>query len=190
MARSESTSASLLDRLRDPNDEEAKERFVQFCGPFVYAFSRKLRIPEAKRFDFTQDIFLLLFQQMPKFVYKREMRFRGWLFTVMRNKHQEQFRRERTFDPVPVSDLADDREVPDIETEEFNRHVIQRALQIMRNDFEQRTWQACWELVVNEKSGKEVSAQLGMSVAAVYKARCKVLHRLREELAGFIEDEK
>jgi RNA polymerase sigma-70 factor (ECF subfamily) len=188
MGLSQSTPASLLDRLRDPKDEEARGRFVTFCGPLVYAFAEKLGVRPERRLDFTQDVFLLLFEKIPSFVYDRDLRFRGWLFTVMRNKLREDIRRNaRQNAQVPLSDVEDNHKVPDLAKEEFDRFVVHRALHVMKTDFEEKTWQACWELVVNEKSGKEVAEMLGMTVAAVYQARTKVLRRLRQELVGICD---
>lgn len=188
MGLSQSTPASLLVRLRDPKDQDARDRFVHFCGPLVYAFSHKLGVPEPQRLDFTQEVFLLVFQKIPSFVYDRNLRFRGWLFTVMRNKWRENYRRNRYREgQAPLEDVPDEREVPDLAKEEFDRFVVHRAPQIMQADFEEKTWRACWEQVVNEKSGKEVAAELGMSIAAVYQARTKVLRRLREELIGILD---
>lgn len=185
MGLSQSTPASLLDRLHDAADQEARDRFVQFCGPLVFAFADRLGVPRERRLDFTQDVFLLVFEKIPSFVYRRDLRFRGWLFSVMRNKHRDWHRRERPAEALP--EVPDKGEPPDLAKEEFERFVVHRALAIMKSDFEEKTWRACWELVVEEKSGKETAAALGMTVAAVYQARTKVLRRLREELAGILD---
>jgi RNA polymerase sigma-70 factor (ECF subfamily) len=58
----------------------------------------------------------------------------------------------------------------------------------MQSDFEPATWKACWECVVNGRPAADVSAELGLSVAAVYIARSRVLRRLRDELRGLIEE--
>jgi len=188
MALSQSTPASLLDRIRDPKDQSARDRFVQFCGPVVFAFAAKLGVPHERRLDFTQDVFLLLFQKIPTFKYDQNLRFRGWLFTVMRNKWREEYRKNQTQgSQVPLFDAPDERQVSDYGQEEFERHVVHRALKIMKADFEEKTWMACWEQIVNDKKGKEVAAMLGMSVAAVYQARTKVLRRLRQDLMGIID---
>jgi RNA polymerase sigma-70 factor (ECF subfamily) len=42
--------------------------------------------------------------------------------------------------------------------------------------------------VVNGRPAAEVAKDLGVSLAAVYIARSRVLRRLREELRGMIEE--
>jgi len=188
MALSQSTPASLLERIRDPKDQEARGRFVQFCGPVVYTFAEKLGVPSERRLDFTQDVFLLIFQKLPAFRYDPRQRFRGWLFTVMRNKWREEYRKPQLRNgPGSLSDLPDERPIADFAQKEFERHVVHRALQIMKADFEEKTWRACWEQVVNDRSGKEVAELLNMTIAAVYQARTKVLRRLREDLVGIVD---
>ena len=57
----------------------------------------------------------------------------------------------------------------------------------MQQCFEPKTWQACLETVVQGRTAREVAVELGISEAAVYKARSRVLHRLREELAYLLD---
>lgn len=54
----------------------------------------------------------------------------------------------------------------------------------MRGDFEQRTWQAFCRATVESDTPADVAADLGIFVWAVYKARARVLSRLRQELDG------
>jgi RNA polymerase sigma-70 factor (ECF subfamily) len=70
---------------------------------------------------------------------------------------------------------------------EYRACLFGRAVQIMRQDFEEKTWKACWALVVEDKSGAEVAADLGMSIDGVYAAKARVLRRLRQELDGLLD---
>jgi RNA polymerase sigma-70 factor, ECF subfamily len=84
-----------------------------------------------------------------------------------------------------------DGQVPDhaelFSESEYRRGLARRALEVMQANFEPTTWRSCWELVVCGKSAAEVSRQLGLSINAVYVAKCRVLRRLREELEGLWE---
>ena len=70
---------------------------------------------------------------------------------------------------------------------EYQRHVVGQALRIMQADFEPNTWRACWEMVVDGLPAARVAQKLGVSVGTVYAAKCRVLARLRQELAGLVE---
>jgi len=62
--------------------------------------------------------------------------------------------------------------------------LARRAVALMQTDFEERTWRAFWLAAVEHQPPASVAEQLGMSTAAVYMAKSRVLRRLREELDG------
>jgi RNA polymerase sigma-70 factor, ECF subfamily len=57
----------------------------------------------------------------------------------------------------------------------------------MRGKFEERTWQMFWPTFVDERSSVDLTAELGVTPAAVRKAKSRVLRRLKEEFADLIE---
>ncbi len=57
---------------------------------------------------------------------------------------------------------------------------------MLRDQFEATTWTAFWATVVEGRQPAEVADSLGVTRWAVYKARARVLQRLREELEGLI----
>jgi RNA polymerase sigma-70 factor (ECF subfamily) len=74
-----------------------------------------------------------------------------------------------------------------LEDEEYRQYLVNRCLEIMKADFEATTWKAAWEHGVEGRPAAQVAGELGISVAAVYCARSRVLSRLREELQGLLE---
>ena len=70
---------------------------------------------------------------------------------------------------------------------EYQQHLVNRALTIMRADFQELTWKACWETVAAGRPAAEVAVELGLTVGAVYAAKIRVLDRLRQELHGLME---
>jgi RNA polymerase sigma-70 factor (ECF subfamily) len=60
--------------------------------------------------------------------------------------------------------------------------VWRRALEIVGAEFEDPTWRAFWRTVVDGQSPASVANELGMSLHAVYKAKSRVLCRLRDQL--------
>jgi RNA polymerase sigma-70 factor, ECF subfamily len=60
--------------------------------------------------------------------------------------------------------------------------LLRRGLDLIRDEFEARTWQAFWLTAVEGRAPKDVAAELGMSGGAVRVAKSRVLHRLRAEL--------
>jgi RNA polymerase sigma-70 factor (ECF subfamily) len=62
--------------------------------------------------------------------------------------------------------------------------VRRRALEQVRGDFEEKTWRAFWRATIDGDAPADVAADLGVSVWTVYKARARVLSRLRDQLNG------
>jgi RNA polymerase sigma-70 factor (ECF subfamily) len=178
------TSASLLERLRQP-DDNAWDRYVALYAPLLHRWAGRLGLQDADAADLVQDTLGVLLRELPGFDYDPGRSFRGWLRTVLVHRWHRWPRRA-------AAPLADDPPGPDpadeVEEDEYRGYLVGRALKIMRTDFEPPTWKACWECVVNGRPAAEVAGELGMSTAAVYIARSRVLRRLREELQGMIEE--
>ncbi len=87
------TSASLLERLRQPGQEEAWTRFVELYSPLIYYWGRRTGLQAQDASDLVQDVFTLLLKKLPEFEYDRKQSFRGWLRMVTRNKWKENRRR-------------------------------------------------------------------------------------------------
>jgi hypothetical protein len=56
MANAPLTRASLLERLRDLEDEDAWAQFVHLYAPLVYGYFRKRGLQDADAADLTQDV--------------------------------------------------------------------------------------------------------------------------------------
>jgi RNA polymerase sigma-70 factor (ECF subfamily) len=186
----DSTSASLLERLRVPAHQEAWGRFVDLYTPLIYYWARRAGLTAEESADLVQDVLTVLVQKLPEFRYDPHKSFRGWLRSVTLNKWRENRRRRRVpVHPAGDRDLAD---MPGPEAEdafwqvEYQQHLVGRALQLMQAEFQPNTWRACWECVVDGRPPAVVAQDLGLTVAAVYAAKSRVLRRLREELAGLL----
>ncbi len=185
------TSPTLLDRLRRPDDGAAWARFVGLYTPLLYYWLRRAGLQQEDASDVVQDVFLQLLQKLPEFAYDRRRSFRSWLRTVTLNKMRDR-RKRRAPTPLGSDDhLLDGQAVPDgaelFAEDEYRKHLTARALELAQAEFAPATWKACWEHVVEGRPAAEVAAELGMTPGAVYAARFRVLGRLRRELDGLLE---
>jgi RNA polymerase sigma-70 factor (ECF subfamily) len=181
----QTTSFTLLQRLRRPGDEAAWRSFVQLYTPLLYYWARRAGLQEDDAADLVQDVFALLLKKLPEFSYNPDKSFRGWLKTVALNKFRENHRkRTPAAGPLPDVAVADPDSLWDTE---YRQQLIHRALELMKNEFQPTTWRACWEFVVGGKSAAQVASELSISVGAVRAAKFRVLCRLRQELAGLLE---
>jgi RNA polymerase sigma-70 factor (ECF subfamily) len=189
------TSLSLLGRVR-LNQPEAWERLVDLYAPLVYHWCRRSGLGPEDTADVFQEVFRAVAEHIAAFHRDRPGdTFRGWLRTITRNKVRDHFRR-RAAEPqagggtdaqlrlqaVPEEDVGEDPSEADL----IHRQ-LHDILEGIRGEFEERTWQAFWQVQMEGRSPAEVGAALGMTPAAVRKAKFRVLRRLREEMGELLD---
>jgi RNA polymerase sigma-70 factor (ECF subfamily) len=195
-ASGDATSSSLLERVKS-QDAEAWQRLVDLYGPLVYHWCRRQHLRTEDTADVFQEVFRAVASHIADFRKDRPGdTFRGWLLTITRNKIRDHFRRQqRQVQATGGSDmlqqlaqipdpLADQEETADTDEKQGLFH---RALQLIRDEFEATTWQAFWRVVVDGHAPADVAADLALSLNAVYKAKSRVLQRLRHELGELLE---
>src|SRR5262245_15327662 len=173
---SSATSRSLLERAR-ANDARAWERLVGLYAPLVLHWCRRGGLGEADAADVFQEVFQAVAAHLAGFRKERAGdTFRGWLRAITRNKVRDHFRR-RGREPGGVGGSEALRrlaQLPELGEEEeaaaegaAEAALVRRALELVRCDFEERTWQAFWRTAVEGQSPREVAEALATSPGAV-----------------------
>jgi RNA polymerase sigma factor (sigma-70 family) len=183
------THASLLLRLRNPQDDVAWSRFVDLYGPLIYRYARRRGLQDADAADLTQDVLRSVARAMRGFRYDRTRgSFRGWLFTATRHalqRSQANRRRQAQAGGSQFDRLVEDQPEPTSGEErgewdrEFDQQLFDWAARQVRGDVQANTWEAFWRTAVEHADPREVADALGLSVGAVYVAKSRVLARLR-----------
>ena len=190
--RSLLTSLSLLDRVRNW-DAGAWQRLVDLYAPLVYRWCRRTGLKADETPDVLQEVFLAVATHIEQFRHDRPGdSFRGWLWTLTRNKVCDRARRQKRQPigrggstahaqlyciPEPLASL------PDAEFHVADDTVLaQRVMDLIRPEVEDRTWRAFWRLAVDGQPGREVASELGMSLQAVHQAKYRVLRMIRQEM--------
>jgi RNA polymerase sigma-70 factor (ECF subfamily) len=176
----ESTSSSLIDRvkLREP---EAWQRLVKLYGPLIYRWCRASSLQPDDSADVVQEVFRSVMTGLNSFRKDRPGdSFRGWLWTVTRNKIRDHHRRGANHPHAAGGTDAQQQfqQLPDDPPEETGTQtsipdsgLIQRALQIIKLEFEESTFQAFWRMTIDGLSATEVADELGMTKGAVRQAK-------------------
>ena len=87
MAEPPLTRVTLLTRIRDGRDADAWREFVQLYGPVVYRFARNRGLQDADAADLMQDVLRSVARHAGRLEYDpKKGTFRGWLYTITRNK--------------------------------------------------------------------------------------------------------
>ena len=192
MSRAESTSTrlSLLSRVR-ANDTKAWQDLVDLYSPLVAFWCRKRAVAESDINDLIQDVFFIVCRNLESYTIQHEAGgFRGWLWTITRNKLVDAHRRQHLVvrgsggstalgmvQQIPATIEEDDPS----EQHEFTK-LIYRGLSQVEAEFEPKSWQAFWRTTVDGQSIANVATELGISAATVRQHRSRILRRLREQL--------
>jgi RNA polymerase sigma-70 factor (ECF subfamily) len=183
----------LLERLK-ADEPPAWDRLVRLYAPLVYRWCRRWDLPEQDIADVLQDVFAAVAAHVGAFRKEREGdTFRGWLRTITQNKVRDHFRKlgrepvgaGGTEAQIRMSALpapADDDSEPEASDGRAEQSLFARALELIRAEFEERTWQAFWLTAVEDQTPTDVGLRLRMSPGAVRVAKSRVLRRLRAEL--------
>lgn len=193
---SDATSLSLLYRLK-ANESAAWDRLVVLYAPLVYHWCRKLRLPEQDAADVFQEVFQALSAKISAFRKDQPSdTFRGWLRTITHNKVYDHFRRQGkepqaaggTEANIRFSQLESlEHPTESDDEEQAYQQLVRRALELIREDFTPRTWQAFWRVAVDGQRPVDIADELQMRPGAVRVAKSRVLQRLRQELGELLE---
>jgi RNA polymerase sigma-70 factor (ECF subfamily) len=189
------TPLSLLEQMR-ANDPAAWRRLIGLYRPLVIFWCGRGGVRPADAEDVTQEVFAAAAGSLPRF--HRDQpgdTFRGWLRGIARHCVLLHFRKNRgrtqaeggsaawqvlqaVVDPLAGADDGEEVEVS---------LLYRRALDLVRGEFEDGTWQAFWLTAVEGRSPAALAADLAMSPAAIRKAKSRVLRRLKAELGDLID---
>lgn len=188
------TSRTLLERVRR-NDQEAWYRLLYLYAPLVHYWCQTWGVTGADSDDIRQEVFQSVATGLEGFRHDHPgATFRGWLRTITHRKFLDHCRKRerqtgaaggtdfhRQLAAVPAPD-----ELPDEDPPEEVKQLHHRALELVRGEFEEKTWQAFWRCAVDGRPPADVGTDLEMTPAAVRQAKSRVLRRLKEELGDLL----
>ena len=195
--RGQLTPLSLLERART-NDQQAWTRLAALYRPLVLFWCRQAHCPAAEIEDVAQEVFAGVAKGLNGFRRDRPGdSFRAWLWGIARHKLLDHWRgRQRRPIAMGGSEAQaqfaqvtadEDVSVPEGTAGGDTRTLLHRALELVRLEFEDRTWQAFWRVTVEGQAAADVARDLGMSRNAVYIARSRILQRLHQEFGDLID---
>jgi RNA polymerase sigma-70 factor (ECF subfamily) len=190
------TRQSLLLRAQT-GEENAWKDLTELYRPLIVGWLNRQGVPARDLEDLSQDILLSVVQHLPTFQHSGNRgAFRSWLRTIVCSRAADYW---RAGDPgvqggggSGASATLQQIEDPDSDLnrhwdEEHDRYVLQCLLDLVGEEFEPATVTAFRRLALEGASGAQAAQELGMSVAAVYVAKSRVLQRIRREAEGLID---
>lgn len=190
MSSTLATRASLLLRIRDPQDRMAWGEFVGLYAPLIHSYGRRRGLQDSDAADLTQEVFCRVARSASGFEYDPARgSFRGWLFTVTLNeirklatRHARQAGGTGDSDVRQFLEQQPDEREEEIWQRDYQWNLFQWAAEKVRGEFRESTWQAFWRTAVLTEDVDRVAQELGLTAGAVYIARSRVTSRIREEI--------
>jgi len=190
------TRQSLLLRAQT-GDTDAWEDLADLYRPLILGWLCHQGVPTRDLEDVSQDVLLSVVKHLPGFRHSGHRGvFRSWLRTIVCSRTVDYWRaidaatlgRGGSGAAVALQEIADpDSKLNRQWDEEHDRYVLQCLLDLVEEEFEPLTMQAFRRLALDGVSGADAAQELGLSVAAVYVAKSRVLARIRQEAAGLID---
>jgi len=181
------TRASLLIRIRDPDAADAWSEFHDLYAPLIYRYARRRGLNRDDADDVRSECYRAIVQQIETFHYdKAKGGFKAWLRTIVDRRVTDLFRkkREQQANTGVLGQLEDAHSSPAEvwETEWKNQH-LKHCVEELRGEVSRRTFEAFTIVVIQGRPVAEACDELGMNPNQIYKARARMLRRVRDKMA-------
>jgi len=187
-----STSSRLLERARSW-DPDAWRRLVGLYGRLVLYWCARAGLQRADRGDVSQEVFRAVAKHIVHFQGDRPNdTFRGWLRTVTQSKITDYYRREGRQPRAAggsdayrillgIHDIESDQ-ASDVGNPTERSMLVYQAMKRVREEFEDRTWQAFLRTAVDG-----LSDELTAALRRLATAECEIESQEVDALVGHVK---
>jgi RNA polymerase sigma-70 factor (ECF subfamily) len=192
------TRASLLDRLRDWEDQASWREFFNTYWKFIYGVAIRSGLSDQEAEDVVQETVLSVAKKMPEFVYDPvRCSFKGWLMHVTRLRIMDQLRRRQpAFSQLPAGE-GESRQTPTVERvpdpaslepdpawdDEWESNLVDAAMERVKLRVRPEHYQIFYLSAVKGLKTGEVARMLQVNIGQVYLIR----HRLAKDVKREVE---
>jgi RNA polymerase sigma factor (sigma-70 family) len=195
------TRESLLERLKNWEDQTSWREFYDTYWRLIYGVASKSGLSEVEAEDVLQETLVAVANKIKEFEYDPSRgRFKGWLLTLTRWQIATQFRKRQRLLPMHQTEEGRSESdgktsflerLPDPATVEVNeklwdaeweRNLMARAIECVRELVEPRTFQMFQLYVQQDWPVRRVAKTLGVSCTQVYVAKHRISALLKKEI--------
>lgn len=196
-ADSLATHASLLERLKDLEDQDSWEQFYTTYRKLIFSFAVKHGLSGTEAEEVVQETVITVARNLPEFRYDpTRCSFKTWLFKLILWRIRDQVRKrqpERASihrKPGETDHTGTVERIPGPEwegltalwEEEWKKDLFERALEKARATVDEKQFQIFDLYVLQEWPASKVARSLGVSLARVYFSKHYVSRFLRREI--------
>jgi RNA polymerase sigma factor (sigma-70 family) len=191
------TRASLLERLKDLEDQDSWQEFYSTYRKLIFSFALKHGLSGTEAEEVVQETVITVVRNLAEFRYDpQRCGFKTWLLNLTLWRIRDQLRkRQPGVAPSHRRPGEEDRTAtverlpgPEWERleiaweEEWKNHLLERALEKVRAHVEEKQFQIFDLYVRQHWSAREVARSLGVSMARVYVTKHRVSALLRKRV--------
>ncbi|MRR36236.1 sigma-70 family RNA polymerase sigma factor [bacterium] len=191
------THASLLERLKDLEDQESWQQFYSTYRKLIFSFALKHGLTGAEAEEVVQETVITVARNLPRFRYDpKRCSFKTWLFnlTLWRVRDQLRKRRPQVWAAGQAPEGTDFsrrlEEIPGPEPEapsalweeEFRKDVLDRSLTKVKARVDERQFQIFDLYAMQGWPARKVARTLGLSLPQVYVTKHRLLLILSQEI--------
>lgn len=191
------TRESLILRLPSQSDALAWQEFTAIYEPMIYRFARKRGLQDADARELVQNVLVAVARAVERWQPDTEKgRFRSWLFRIARNQLINMVQQRRldaacggTDEWISIGQIDSPSNGHSQQLADYRRELFRIAAAHVRDCFHETTWEAFWRTSVLEEACETVAHELNISIGAVYIARSRVIHRLKQVIQQWERDD-
>jgi RNA polymerase sigma-70 factor (ECF subfamily) len=187
----ETTSPTLLQRVRDARDDQAWQAFFDLYYPIICKYARIQGLSQGDAEEIAQECMQSLSRYLRSFEYSRSRgRFRGLLRKMVHNQIASQRRRKKprlARSGELEAQAASDDEDKSWEQLWIHEHLVY-CLQQLETRYSKQTVDAFRLYALEDRPVDEVCRKLGVTPNQVYLAKTRMIRRLRADVRELIGD--
>ena len=191
------TRRSLLNRLKNWDDQESWKDFFDTYWKLVYGVAIKAGLSDQEAQDVVQETVLSVAKKMHDFKYDPAAgSFKNWLLLITRRRISDHLRKEYRRPPKhenpqePSSRTGTMEKLPDqaeakideMWDEEWQKNLLDVAIERVKAQIDPKQFQIFDSYVLKEWPVKDVKKMLGVSATQVYLAKHRISALIRKEL--------
>lgn len=197
------TRATLIDRLKNWQDQASWQDFFETYWKLIYGLARKSGLNAEDAQDVVQDTLVSVANQMPNFKYDPKLgSFKSWLRTLIRWRIADHVRKRGTVKTVPfpggpgpdepfaMKELpdTDGQTIDQVYEQEWQKNLLDAAVANVKRKMDPQKYQV-FDLYVNKELAPEkVAATFKISVDQVYLSKHRITEMIKAE-ARRLEEE-
>jgi RNA polymerase sigma-70 factor (ECF subfamily) len=191
------TRATLLQRLKNWQDQASWRDFFDTYWGLIYGVARKSGLTDAEAQDIVQETLVVVAKQMPNFTYDPSIgSFKAWLLKLTRWKILDQIRKRKgahlaampagdsSSGTNPIEKFADPKsqELDAVWEREWQRTLLAAAVDNVKRRVDPQKYQIFDFYVNKEWPPEKVAHGFGIPIGQVYLAKHRITEAIKSEV--------